>query len=530
MNKDLFSTETRNPNTDTVNEAGGRAYALGPKEALAQLVCTGFLGDTFYTKAEDRFKTLHFAMESCPAEFIAQCAVYARKHGFMKDSPAILVAYLFAKQEHDLLRTVFLRAIDNAKMLSNFVRIVRSGVFGRKSLGTFGKKLIHAWLQQRDFNYLYRSSIALNPSLADIIRLARPRPEVKEGKAIDPMREALYAHLIGKPAQYDQLPPIVRQHLEFAEELKAKPNEITEAPMPDLPFNMLDTLPLATEHWKAIFRNGGYQFTRMNLQTAKRKGLFDSDYMTDVISKRLANAEEVKKARQFPYQIFNAYLAVRDDPEIPRAVKDALHVAVEHSMSNVPELPKNTVVAVDTSGSMGACVNSVGTSNVSCIDVAALFAAAIVKRNPSARVIGFDTAPRWESIEPRDTVFSIARSLGCAGGGTDCGAPLGLLLAEGIAPDLFIMISDNMSWYEGGIYGWVGDRSATNSSRAWNELKKRNPKAKQVRINIQPHCSDQIAERKDTLKIGGFSDAVFGALGNFAENRNWVSLVESVTV
>ena len=43
-NKTLFSSiKSRLPRADTKNEAGGRAYKLTPKQALAQLAATGLI-------------------------------------------------------------------------------------------------------------------------------------------------------------------------------------------------------------------------------------------------------------------------------------------------------------------------------------------------------------------------------------------------------------------------------------------------------------------------------------------------------
>jgi 60 kDa SS-A/Ro ribonucleoprotein len=47
----------------------------------------------------------------------------------------VLCAALSVK-DPQLLRTVFDRVIDDGKMLRNFVQVLRSGVVGRKSLGT----------------------------------------------------------------------------------------------------------------------------------------------------------------------------------------------------------------------------------------------------------------------------------------------------------------------------------------------------------------------------------------------------------
>lgn len=52
-NKTLFASATsRWSRANAVNEAGGRAYGLSPKHALAQIAATGSFGNTFYGSAE----------------------------------------------------------------------------------------------------------------------------------------------------------------------------------------------------------------------------------------------------------------------------------------------------------------------------------------------------------------------------------------------------------------------------------------------------------------------------------------------
>jgi 60 kDa SS-A/Ro ribonucleoprotein len=46
-----------------------------------------------------------------------------------------------------------------------------------------------------------------------------------------------------------------------------------------------------------------------------------------------------------------------------------------------------------------------------CIDVAALFAAAILRRNPDSDVIPFDTSAYDAKIDPNDSILSIAERL-----------------------------------------------------------------------------------------------------------------------
>ncbi|MFT6182475.1 MAG: 60 kDa SS-A/Ro ribonucleoprotein, partial [Akkermansiaceae bacterium] len=142
-NKTLFTSfrGTNVPKANTVNNAGGLAYAFSPEAALAQYSVTGCMSGTFYTSAENQLETLLKLTAKVDDRFLAQTAVYCREKGFMKDVPAFLCAVL-ANHDVELLAEIFPRVIDNGKMLRNFVQILRSGVTGRKSLGSAPKRLV----------------------------------------------------------------------------------------------------------------------------------------------------------------------------------------------------------------------------------------------------------------------------------------------------------------------------------------------------------------------------------------------------
>lgn len=519
MNKNLFASATAAP-PDAVNHAGGDAYSMSPDAALAQLACTGVFADTYYVKAEEQLDTMIAMAKQCSDEFVAQVAVYARQAGNMKDAPAILLAYLFGKQSPSFTPALFDAVIDNVKMLSNFVQAVRSAKFGRRSLGTKGKRIIANWLNQRDLDYLYKQSIAKDPSLADIIKLSRPRPNSINGS---PQRNALYRHLIGKEAVNADLPQITRDVEAFK---LAKLTGEMRVPLPDVPFNMIDNLPLTPEEWRLLFRRGGLQFTRMNLNTAQRHGVFNDESIVNEIAARLSDSEAVRKSKQFPYQWLMAYLAVKDDIDMPNAIKKALHAAMEHATMNVPSFDGEVYVAVDSSGSMSLAVTGDrgrSTTKARYCDVAALFAACVVRTSPNARVIAFDEKAVFVPMESMDTVMTMATKLARCGGGTDCSAPLCLLVNAKRKVDLFILISDNESWYDASYYG------KAKSSDFWTEIVRRNPGAKQVRINISPNATDQLPQRKDTLRVGGFNDSVFSAVNQWYAGKDWVDTIRSMT-
>ncbi len=84
-----------------------------------------------------------------------------------------------------------------------------------------------------------------------------------------------------------------------------------------------------------------------------------------------------------------------------------------------------------------------------CVDVAALFAAAILRRNPDSVVIPFDTAAYEAKVDPNDSILSLAERLAkYGGGGTNCSLPLAAANAR-YANRKFagcVLVSDQESW------------------------------------------------------------------------------------
>jgi 60 kDa SS-A/Ro ribonucleoprotein len=487
------------PRTDTMNEAGGRAFALPPKQALAQLAATGCLGHVFYATAEEQLDTvLALAMEVEP-EYLAKLAIYARRRAFMKDMPALLCTVL-AVRDVQLLKRIFLQVIDNGRMLRNFAQIIRSGQVGRKSFGTAPKKLLQAWINARPIPALFRDSVGNDPSLADVIKMVRP-------KAPDAEREAFYGWLIGaQDVQATALPELVRQFEAYKTTLTG--------PVPDVEFRLLTALPLTTTAWKEIAARSPWHMTRMNLNTFARHGVFDDPGLVKVIANRLRDENEVRRSRCFPYQLFAAYLNV--DATVPTEVTNAIQDAAEIATQNVPVYEGAVYVMPDVSGSMSSPITGNrgdATSKIRCIDVAALVAACVLRRNPSAEVIPFETdvvsSTRLPRLNPRDSIMTNATKLAAiGGGGTDCSAPLRWLNKRKAHVDLAIFVSDNESWVDSGRRLYHG---TTGTMQEWNTLvaRKGNEQAKLVCIDIQPYASVQATDAKDRLNVGGFSDQVF---------------------
>lgn len=515
------------PSTNTFNNAGAPAYRLEPKQALAQYAMTGCLNQTFYSTAEQQLQVvLDLCLEVEPA-FVAKTAIYCREAGYMKDMPALMCAYL-ATFDRPLFELVFDRVIDNAKMLRTFMQILRSGVAGRKSFGSSPRRKIRQWLERQSDDTIFAASVGNDPSLVDILKMVHPKPKTRE-------REALYGYLLGRPHDSSLLPPKVQHYEAYKAGLTKE--------VPDVPFQMLTALSLDTAAWREIARNAPWHMTRMNLNTFARHGVFgdavqgkaskrhSSDALVGLIAARLRDPAAIRKAKAFPYQLLAAYQATGED--IPKAIREALHDAMEVAVENVPSVDGRIFVCPDVSGSMSSSATGYrqgATSAVRCVDVAALVAAALVRKNPTAEVLPFEqTVVTNVKITAKDSVMTNAERLaGVGGGGTNCSAPLKELNRRKAQGDLVLFISDNESWVD----AEIGRGTALLAE--WQIFRARNPQAKLVCLDIQPNRTTQAQSRADILNIGGFSDQVFSVIADFASNKlgsdHWVGVIEGINL
>ena len=514
-NKGLFASALAKilPKADALNRVLSPAYGYGPEHQLAQLAATGTLQDNFYGQAESQLEDVLAAAQACDPRFVAKAALYARARGAMKDMPALLTAWLTVA-DPDLAVPVFGKAIDNGRMLRSFVQIMRSGAVGRTSLGTRPKRLVQHWLEQASMRALMQAATGGDPSLADIVRMVHPKPA---GEA----RRAFYAWLIGKPYDVAALPAEIAAF----EAWKRAP----KGELPDVPFEWLTAFPLSAEQWAMLASRMGWQALRMNLNTLARNGAFGVEGVTEAVAARLVDREALGKVRPLPYQLMVALGQVGDG--VPLKVQAALEEALELSLRGVPKVPGRVVVCPDVSGSMSAPVTGYrkgATSKVRCIDVAALVAAAVLRRNPKAQVLPFECDVVALELDPFARVAANAAKLAAiGGGGTNVSAPLARLNDGQAKVDLVVIVSDNESWVDATRTG------ATATMREWDRLKKRCPGAKLVCIDLQPYGTTQARSRADILNVGGFSDAVFETLARFAKGeaaRDWVAEVKEMEV
>ena len=501
------------------NAEGAPAHALAPRETLAQLAVTGCLNDTFYAQANTQLDEVIAVCAAVEPAFVARTALYARQHGRMKDMPVALLAWLTVHAPAQA-EAIFARVIDSAAQLRSYVQMLRSGRFGKNSLASRPKRWVKAWLEAASDETLVRGLVGNAPSLGDVIRMAHPRAASME-------RSALYAHAIGKPARLELLPESLRALARF----RADPSQ----PVPAVPFQMLTSEALTSAHWRQIAETASWATTRMNLNTFARHGVFECEATTARIAQRLRDPQAIQRARAFPYQLLATWQASAG--VLPDAVREALREATDIATRNVPQLPGSVALAVDVSGSMQSPVTGYrrgSSTSMRCVDVAGLMAASLLERNGDACVLPFAESVRPWSRPLHGGVLETAQALArLLGGGTAIAAPLARLNQLGLAPDVTVILSDNQSWCDA---QWRADGwfAGTRAEREWRTIRRRNPKARLVCIDLQPYANTQVTDRDGVLNIGGFSDAVFEVIADFTRHgegrEQWVRKIEQMEV
>jgi 60 kDa SS-A/Ro ribonucleoprotein len=545
VNKSVFlNRPNASPQADAINEAGGKASKLEPKQALAHVAATGTFGDTYYSTGQAQLDEVLALIEWIDDnEYLAKLAIYSREKAFMKDMPAALLVALSCR-DTQLTHRIFDRVVDNGRVLRTVFQMIRSGQFknaegkARKGLSASLQRAFQRWLNDASVGKLLSASIGSDPSLRDILRMARPTPT-------DNARRALFGWLTEKevekwaPATQADLPVEVQLLEEYR---KATDDQAQVAILDKLDGARWDLLSDAAKGprvWTALARKMGPQALRMNLNTLLRHEVFSNDKsMIDYAAGRIANEEEVRRSRQFPYQYFAAYMNA--DDAVPQAIKTALHKAAEVACGNVPKFSGPVVIGLDTSGSMGSAVTgyrgSGAASKMRCVDVAALFAAAVLRSNPDSVVIPFDTQAYDAKIDPNDSILSIAKRLASyGGGGTDCSLPIKAAVEKYPKRQFAaaILVSDNESWVGSGRYGATGVMSAWEDFLAnQRKLAGKNASPKLVCIDLQPYQTVQACERAEIMNIAGFSDSVFGVINGFLDDSNdrFVSEVEAIKI
>jgi hypothetical protein len=187
--------------------------------------------------------------------------------------------------------------------------------------------------------------------------------------------------------------------------------------------------------WEKQIPSMGYMATIRNLRNFDDAKI--SEEACNQVALKIANADEVRKSRQFPFRFLAAYKNAGLRWAWP------LEQALNMSLENVPELKGRTLILVDRSGSMFYSTSE--KTEMTFADSAALFGSALALRAEKATLVQYGTS--WQEVKftKGDSILRMIDRFGPMGGTDTQGA----VSANYKAHDRVIVLTDEQANYHG---------------------------------------------------------------------------------
>lgn len=481
----------------TVNLAGGKAYSQDAKHELVSIVLTSLVKDQFYRSSEDTLAQLRSLLDNVDPVFAAKAAIYARRVFHMRSITHILAAEVVARtrgpeQPNAVRDKNGMPVPPEPSWIPSFIEKVVSrpddiseiAAYYMEYYGPMPTRLkrgLAAALRNVD-DYGMAKYNGSN-RLLNVVRLVHPRPT-------ETITKLIYGTL---PAP-DTWEVKVTQAGQVADEDKAQAK---------------------TEAWDALVVSGtmGHMALLRNLRNIAQHALGSLDLALAQVS----DPEKVKKGKQFPVRYMTAANEIINSDGITEPVKrkvaNALEVALEASVSNVPVLEGKTVVFVDNSGSMHG-YSTAGSASYS--DIAAIFGAAMAKRNDADIIVFSDTA-RYVHYNAQNTTLQIAASIQAdiVPAGTYLGSAVGAMVDR---YDRIIIFSDMQTWIEGNNYYGYGRGGESHIKLLAEYEKQFDVKPYIYSVDLTGYGTTNW-EKGRIIQIAGLSDKIFDLISLAEQDR-----------
>lgn len=457
----------------TENLAGGEAYVQSPKFALVSHLLTSFVQDQFYRTAEKGIEDLRTLINAIPDKtFVAKAAIYARTKFGMRSVSHVVAGEIAAsvkgeKWTKGFFEKIVFRPDDMTEILAYY--------------RTLGKK---------DIPHALRKGFATKLTSLKEYQVAKYRGEGKDFSLVDVVN---LVHPTPTPA----LTKLVKGTLKNTETWEAK---LTEAGKQSEDAD--EKVALKHEAWGEMLKSGnlGYMALLKNLRNIMQTG--DKELVA-LACGQLVDEKAIRKSLVFPFRFLTAAEEIGSQKD-NREVMIALTKAMDISLGNVPKLPGKTLVAVDVSGSMQGKPEK----------IAKLFAAALFKSN-DCDVIRFDTSVEYVTLNPLDSMATIANGIKFRGGGTDFNL---IFQAARQKYDRVVILSDMQAWV-----GYYTPKAAFAAYRA-----KFNADPTVFCFDLAGNGSLQFPESR-IYQLAGFSDKVFDVMKLLEQDREaLISEIESI--
>lgn len=401
-----------------VTHEGAPGFARDPRSELF-LLAVAHLGDgSFYESAPERdrrFCALIHQVAMTDPEWMGKFVPWLRDSAGMRTASVVAAAETAKAlliDEKPGGRKIVAGALQRADEPGELLAYWRSR-YGRSVPKPVKRGVADAVARLYDEYALLKYDTASHGfRFADVIDLVHPSPRA-------PWQGELFKHAIdrrhgnGDAAEISGLPMVAAQQFLRSEAHRNPAVLLDPEALKRAGMTWEDALSLAggkvskRDLWTALVPLLGYFALVRNLRNIDEAAVPD-----DVAAKaaaRIADPEQVRKSRLFPFRFLAAYRAA---PSLRWG--HSLELALNASLANVPRLDGRTLVLVDRSGSMFGTVSE--KSGLNRADSAALFGVALALRAEYADVVEFGSGSSVIKLNPAESVLRAVGRFGNLGG------------------------------------------------------------------------------------------------------------------
>lgn len=441
----------------TTNLAGGQAYNQSSELEFVSMLLTSFANDEYYRSANDTFERMKQLIKTCDKQFVAKAAVYARtKFGMRSITHAVsseIAKYISGeKWSKDFYNAIIYRPDDMMEILS--YHTANNG----KVPNAMKKGIAKAFDKFDRYQLAKYRGEGKNYKLVDVVNVVHPVPTEKN-------TDALNSLIKGKLKSFDTW----ESELTKAGQKSSCEEEKAE---------------FKRDAWVKLIRDKkiGYFALLRNL----RNIIEQAPEVIDEAIELLTSEVLIKKSLVLPFRFITAFDEINklNSSKVVRDVLMALNKAVDIAVNNVPIFDGETLVVLDTSGSMSGKPATIGS----------LFASVLIKSN-NADFMTFSNNATYRNVNPMDSTITIANSIRFASGGTNF---RDIFKVANKKYDRVIILSD--------MQGWISFETPT---KEFNEYKSRiNANPFVYSFDLNSYGTMQFPEQ-NVFCIAGFSEKVF---------------------
>lgn len=395
----------------TTSYEGGEVYEKNPVEDWINFIMSSYLEDQFYESASDqmnRYMDLtREVAEKYGWEFVAKTAFFSRNVLGMR-SVSELTAAILNGQKFDNKRTFFRNYLHRPDGVSELFA----------AIDMLGDKRSHA---------LVRGAGDYLSSLKDY-HIGKYKMNGKE---------------------YNMYDLINITHAHSASIDKYKNGTLETPDTWETAISSSKSEEEKSQNWQRLVEENklGYLALIRNLRNIVGSAP-DAYWIEQYLVPQIENEVAIKKSLVFPYQIYCSWknYGIRN-----LSIDAALDRAFRVACGNMPDMPGDTVIILDVSGSMENRLSS--NSSLTLKEVGAVYAAAMFV-NINADFVKFGSDAKRIQLNPLENIFDIVQKMqdnDDCGYGTDIAPAFNLLNKQYdrifLVSDMQIMDNDTCGWY-----------------------------------------------------------------------------------